>query len=94
MPRSQRLLGNAFLRASHRLSVRDRVSVKFQTLMFGVGCGLLLADLVVLIVGAVHYSASGKTILAEAIILIGMLAIPFLVYPSLITLRDFTKLKL
>lgn len=74
--------------------MRDRVSVKFHMLIFGVGCGLLLADLVALIVGAVHYSASGRTILAEAIIPIGMLAIPFLVYPSLTTLRDFTKLKL
>ncbi|MCJ2556332.1 MAG: hypothetical protein LN415_04405 [Candidatus Thermoplasmatota archaeon] len=52
-----------------------------------------MADLVVLIVGAIH-SPHERTILADAIILIGMLAIPFLVYPSLITLRDFTKLKL
>jgi hypothetical protein len=62
-------------------------------LVFGVGCGLLLADLVALIVGAVH-SAHGDSILIDAIILIGVLAIPFLVYPSLTTLRDFTRLKL
>ncbi|MCJ2562747.1 MAG: hypothetical protein LN417_01485 [Candidatus Thermoplasmatota archaeon] len=69
------------------------MSVKFHMLMFGVGCGLLLADLVVLIVGVFH-SPHEQTIFADAIISIGVLAIPFLVYPSLITLRDFTRLKL
>ncbi len=54
---------------------------------------MLLADLVALIVGAVR-SAHGNSVLIEATILIGVLAIPFLVYPSLIVLMDFVELKL
>jgi len=61
-------------------------------LMFGIGCGLLLADLVAITVGAVHNARSPALI--DSITVIGMLAIPFLAYPSLIALMDLTKLKL